>query len=98
MLRKKNFLDRKNSKPMSKKEEQDQAKPQGNQINIELNSYDKPASIQVYSIHGEVVHSCAITGSANYSIDTSHLSKGLYFLRLTGESGSLQFSSKVIKE
>jgi hypothetical protein len=56
---------------------------------------EEPLKINLYSIHGKLLVDIEI--SANYTLNTSGLSKGIYLLKATDEQGRV-YSQKIIKE
>ena len=54
-----------------------------------------PLQLAIYNVQGKLILDKAI--SSTYTMDLSHMAKGLYFLTATDEQGSV-YSQKIIKE
>jgi len=60
---------------------------------------DNAAEIEVFDLHGRIVHSSAIhSNQYQHSIDVGHLATGLYGLRLKSASGVAIGQTKVLKQ
>jgi hypothetical protein len=66
-----------------------QPNPAKNTLNIEWLANEKEASFAIYSISGKkVFEQKALPGLANYSLDVSQWSRGVYYLKVTTSSAS----------
>jgi gliding motility-associated-like protein len=70
--------------------------PVENKVNIKINDpLDAPVTISVYSVFGQLVHSEILDNPENLVVDISHLSSGIYILKVN--DGKQDYFARIIK-
>jgi hypothetical protein len=62
--------------------------PANTQLNVQFSTQTQTTTIRLYSVTGQVVFEKIVSANGNQTIDTTHLSDGMYELEITTAKGN----------